>query len=117
MRSMLLTAALLTLSFSPALAGPAPEKACCACEPMTSGPALFCRRISIDDANALREECKAQGGSFVCNALTVGDSVCTFQNLECPAAPAPAMDSASLGALVVVLAGVGIGTVRRRSRR
>ena len=118
MQRLLLAASLLIVQASSALAyGPPEPAACCACQGASSPPALFCSRVPVDDLPSLVTQCDSQGGVLKCASPPIGDTACTFENLNCPAAPAPALDSASLGALAVVLAGVGVITVRRRARR
>jgi hypothetical protein len=124
------------------LAGPAPLPGCCACvgsndglsdmappEPVT--PALLCAEVADSDALANFQSASTGtgGDKLLCIAVLGaqsqpgqdGDNVnCAAllmesENIQCaPASPAPLLGMPALGGLGLLLAALGVFTVRRR---
>jgi hypothetical protein len=104
------------MSVSAANAGPAAGPACCACQVPDRQSALFCERVSPDGQDALGDRCRALGGVLLCE-IDIGGGTCTFENLACPLAPAPALGGIPLAGLALMLGTVGMLVLRRRPRR
>src|SRR5262245_13248540 len=114
---MLLAVVALGLSGgSPAGAIPS-ISACCACSNPAGGQAFFCDLVPTSQLDAFNHRCVGLGGEPTCATIPIDSSTCTFEGLACPAAPAPVLDLAALGALVGTLVVTGTILVRRRMPR
>ena len=107
--------ALVPIGASRADAGEVAGATCCACEG-DPGPVLYCVRVTPGQETSAGQSCQAQGGSLLC-LKRVSGVPCSFEGLDCPQRPAPAMGGTFLGALVALLGAAGIIGLRRRTRR